>query len=541
MNSSQPEPIELTLRDRSRLIARDFGDFVLFQRPASPRHDMAKVGQWLFDQKLSFVDDVIATEVEVCLAVNRKFTMDRLFELQEIEFGETFDALRRHHELPILIDEAHDDWDAIQSHTGLSQTQYLERLLGSSLSVAMTGFIPGFVYLGGLPKELQVPRKRNPATHTQRGTFAIGGRYAGVYSLPSAAGWNCIGRIAPPLFDEASLPPVSVSAGDSITLRRVDAAEFERLNSRPKLTPTKNDNLTNANHGRLRFEHVGLLSMIQDRGRTGHAWFAIPRCGPMDATSAEMANVILGNDIESPVLEFHFLAPKIRFLSDATVCLTGADMGWEVDGKLVGRAQTVSIPSGSLLTGTVARDGCRSYMAIHGEIQTRRSFGSAATYTPAGFGGNAGKAFSTGDELCWSRALSPLFPLQVDLKTAVADAELPCVAGPEFKMMDAVSQDAIFREEFCITPKSDRMGARLDGPTLSITDHAMLDSVPLLPGMIQLTPQGQLIVVLQDGQTTGGYPRVGYLDCRSVEQLNQTKLGQPFRFCQVEADQKAHP
>ena len=536
MNSSPPKPIKLKLRDGSQILARDFGDFVLLQRPAGPLHDMAKVGQRLFDQKLSFADEVIATEVEVCLSVNDQFTPESFFELQEIELGETLDDRIQHHELPIQIDSNHDDWNAIESHTGLSQEQYLARLLESRLSVAMTGFTPGFVYLGGLPNELHVPRKSNPSTHTDPGTFAVGGRYAGVYSLPSAAGWNCIGRIAAPLFSETSLPPVSIGVGDTISLRPVDTTKFERLRQNANQTPTVDETpITGADHGLLRFEHPGLLSMIQDRGRTGHAWYAIPPSGYMDATSAEMANVILGNDADGPVLEFHFLAPKIRFLSGATVCLTGADFGWEVDGKKIGRAQTVSVSRGSLLSGAVARDGCRAYMAIHGEIQTRRSFGSAATYTPARFGGNGGGAFASGDELRWTKALSPLFPLQVDIKTAVADSELSCIPGPEFEFMDAASQQSLFRDDFCITPQSDRMGARLDGPTLSTTGHEMLDSVPLLPGMIQLTPRGQLIVVLQDGQTTGGYPRVAYLDRRTVEQLNQTKLGQPFRFRQVEA------
>lgn len=532
MSFSPPEQVDLRLSDGSQIEAQLFGDFVLLRRPAGFDNDMAKVGQRLFDQQFGFVDEVIGTEIEVLLAVNEHFEPNDLWQLESMDFHRSASLPAQHHQLPILIDEDHADWEVIENHTRLPQTEYLKRLFNARLSVAMTGFLPGFVYLKGLPPELQVPRKSSPATHTDAGTFAIGGRYAGVYSLPSAAGWNCIGRIAAQLFCETSLPPVSVSVGDTIELRRVDAAEFAGLRGdKAKSISSEHAFVDVGQQGGLRFEHPGLLSLIQDRGRVGHAWYAIPQGGSMDATSAETANIILGKDAASPVLEFHFLAPRIRFLSEANICLTGAEMGWVVNGEPVKRGQTLSVTSGDLLSGVSASNGCRGYMAIRGVIEARKSFGSASTYTAAAFGGNAGKAFAIGDELRWSKPTDPLFPLKLKIETGVCAEELLWVPGPEFSVLDEQSQNAIFLEPFCINPKSDRMGARLDGPRLSTQGSGqMTDSVPLLSGMLQLTPTGQLIVVLQDGQTSGGYPRVGYLNRQAVEQLNQTKIGDPFRF-----------
>jgi len=529
MTSSPPEPSELTLSDGSKLEARCFGDFVLLQRETSSESSLALVGRAIFERSFDFVDEVIATEVEICLAVNQHFEPQRLCEIEQLAFGGAATTSQRH-ELSILIDQQHEDWDAIEEHSGLSKSEYIERLLDCRLSVAMTGFIPGFIYLKGLPVELQIPRKSNPATRTRPGTFAIGGKYAGVYSLPSAAGWNCVGRIAEKLLDETALPPVNLGVGDSVSLRRIDQAEFNRLTTNAAIRETTNASRIGDDFGKLEFEHPGTLSLIQDQGRTGHAWYAIPRSGPLDPTSAQLANTIVGNPLSAPIIECHFTAPRIRFATEAMVCLTGADMSWNIDGSPVETNSTVSVTAGGLLSGSAATDHCRAYIAIHGQIETTCSFGSAATYVHAKFGGNGGKALAAGDGLRWRKPSRPVVPLQLKFDRPSSDSRLQLQPGPEFDWLDAASAKAISAAGFSISRNSDRMGARLDGPQLSTNGKRLSDSVTLLPGMIQLTPQGQLIVVLQDGQTTGGYPRIGYLNPQAIELLNQTTIGQPFRF-----------
>ena len=133
-----------------------------------------------------------------------------------------------------------------------------------------------------------------------------------------------------------------------------------------------------------------MLAMVQDRGRTGLAYFAIPRSGAMDLSSADLANTILGNSPQSPVIECHFAAPTIRFNSAATICLTGANMQWRIDGQKAARDRTIEIQSGSELTGTAAKKGCRAYIGIGGEIKTTTNFESSACYMPGNLGGNEG-------------------------------------------------------------------------------------------------------------------------------------------------------
>lgn len=524
---SQSKISELTIGGKFPVQAKDFGDFVILKGPSN----LAGFGRSIFEAELEFVDEVIATETEICLAVNDQYDAQRLQELESLKFnGAQSDSST--HEFGIWFSNEFDDWELICDHTGLSKEDYISRLLGCELTIAMTGFLPGFVYLNDLPTELHVPRKTNPATWTLPSTLAIGGKYAGIYSLPSAAGWNCVGRIAERIFDRDKLPPLSVSQGDKVKLKQIDEAAF--MNSDFTSIAEKNVTCSIGGSGSLTFLKPGMLTTVQDRGRKGLAYFAIPGGGAMDFEAAELANVILGNTQNTAVIECHYVAPSIRFDTAATICLTGANMKWQIDGTKVKRNQTIEVSAESLLTGSAATKGCRAYIGIAGEIQTSTSFGSASCYMPANFGGNGGLPFYSGDKLHWNLPAQDPVPLQLNLKSVGQDGPLDFLPGPEFDWLDDESKKVLFTEPFQITPLSDRMGTRLAGPNLSTKGKVLADSVPLLPGMIQLTPSGQCIVVLQDGQTTGGYPRIGYLNSRIVRQLNQTRNGHPFLFRMAE-------
>jgi len=117
----------------------------------------------------------------------------------------------------------------VTDYTKLSRADYIERLLQTELTVAMFGFLPGFVYFQGLDKSLHVPRKTSPTSRTSPNAFAIGGPYAGVYSLPSPAGWNVLGQIPWSLLQTNKLPPMALQPGDKITLTRVDEEEFTAM------------------------------------------------------------------------------------------------------------------------------------------------------------------------------------------------------------------------------------------------------------------------------------------------------------------------
>ena len=525
MTSSRNETTELTLNDGSTIRLLDFGDFFLLRGTADLDGQIARLGRAIFQRGFNFIDEVIVTEVEICLLLNDQYEPNLLGQIGELELSDSAGIKSKKHELGIWFSDDFDDWSLISRHTGLTKDQYIEQLLQCKFTVAMLGFLPGFVYLNGLPDELHVPRKSSPATRTSPNTFAIGGKYGGIYALSSAAGWNCVGRIGETILDVDQLPPLTVSQGDSVSLKRVDESEYSLVTTRCK------DDSRHAEHQpSFRIEKPGTLTLIQDSGRVGLAFYAIPRGGPLDLSAANLANSVLCNAVDAAVIECHFVPPEITFEADATLCLTGANMNWCIDGTKVKRHRTIEIQAGSRLTGSPANDGCRGYIGIRGSIKTQTTFGSASCYMPGKFGGNHGEPLKRGDFVRWAEPDTPMFPVRLDLTTGSLDKPLRFIPGPEFDWLNAKSKRLISSSSFAIERNSDRMGARLDGPKLSTGERQMSDSVPLLPGMIQLTPHGQCIVVLQDGQTTGGYPRIGYLDSANVERLNQIPIGRSFSF-----------
>ncbi|MEM9413499.1 MAG: carboxyltransferase domain-containing protein, partial [Planctomycetota bacterium] len=137
-------------------------------------------GHTVFHRNFNFIKEVIVTEAEVCLKFNSGASKQYLDEIAKLEFRgvETSDR-KEPIEIPVLFSDSTESWEAISSFTGLGREQYIEKLLECDLKVAMLGFLPGFVYLDGLPKSLQVPRKANPDRRIGANSFAIGGRYAG--------------------------------------------------------------------------------------------------------------------------------------------------------------------------------------------------------------------------------------------------------------------------------------------------------------------------------------------------------------------------
>jgi len=289
--------------------------------------------------------------------------------------------------------------------------------------------------------------------------------------------------------------------------------------------------MASESENRLTVLAPGLQTLLQDEGRTGLAFYAIPSSGPLDPHSADLANALLCNPPSAPILECHFVPPRLRFESPASICLAGAHMQWTIDGRPVKRQAVLNIEAGGVLAGSPASEACRGYIAIAGEIQTERTFGSAACYPLAAFGGNQGKPLAAGDIVCWQPPSEPIAPLQFAQKSnEPAENMLELMVGPEFDWLTPKSRTKLLAEPFAITPDSNRMGARLAGPKLSTGDRALNDSVPLLPGMVQLPPSGHCIVVLQDGQTTGGYPRIGYIAPNELARFNQIPLGREFGF-----------
>lgn len=256
----------------------------------------------------------------------------------------------------------------------------------------------------------------------------------------------------------------------------------------------------------------GLMTSIQDFGRKGLSFFAIPGAGVMDENAARIALLLLGLPEDHPLIECTAIAPSLRFHGAVRLAISGADFGWQLNGQPVSPNSIVDINDGDVLQGYQARQGFRGYIALDGALRVKKILGSYATYMPAALGGFSGRLLQRGDVLAWDS-------WQIEKNT------FDIYAGPEFASLSANSQERLKNISYELSPDSNRMGLRLRGPLLSAEYFQLTDSRPVLPGFLQLPPSGQPIIVLQDGQTTGGYPRIAYLARPDLGRLNQIHLG----------------
>jgi antagonist of KipI len=276
---------------------------------------------------------------------------------------------------------------------------------------------------------------------------------------------------------------------------------------------------------------AGRWTTIQDRGRRGSERFGIPPGGAADWFAAAVANRLVGNLKDAALLECTASGPTLRFESDAVVALTGGDCAASVTW------QTQSVPRGGTLELGAIAPGLRTYAAIRGGIDVPIVLGSRSFCQRGAFGGGFGRPLMAADRFAIGGTVEapPLAkPWPVSHRLPVRGPwEVRVMGGPH---LEAFGGDALARltDVACrVTPDIDRMGMRLDTPSLRLRAGEIL-TTPLTAGAIQVTPSGGLIVLLVDHQTTGGYPVIATVIAADLPLLAQARPGDTVRFRQVD-------
>ncbi len=274
----------------------------------------------------------------------------------------------------------------------------------------------------------------------------------------------------------------------------------------------------------------GLYSTIQDNGRFGFRKFGVPTSGAMDQQSANLANHLLNNPTSAAVLEMTMVGPKLIFSASSLIVITGADMSPKINEKEISLNMVVAVSKGDILSFGTLRCGLRSYLAVKGGFQTERVMNSHSFYRPV----TIENVIKKGDRLPLSpfKSVQNLFASVKADKSLFDSSPLPCFKGPEFDFLE--SGKTIFTENFSVGNENNRMGYRLHGKPLRYpANYSMLTSA-VLPGTIQLTPSGQLIALMRDCQTTGGYPRILQLTQESLDRLGQKKTSDLVSFTLID-------
>lgn len=298
---------------------------------------------------------------------------------------------------------------------------------------------------------------------------------------------------------------------------------------------------------------AGILTTVQDLGRVGYQAYGVVVGGAMDAYALRVGNILVGNDAHAAGLECTWNGPTLLFLADAIVAITGGDLAPTLDGEAMPMWRSVTVHKGSVLALNQAGAGVRAYLCIRGGIDVPHVMGSRATYVRGTIGGYDGRALQRGDRLrvytreCISPQASQmhtkqsLHPELIPTYTSSVIARV--ILGPQEKAFTPASIEAFLRERYRITPQSDRMGYRLEGPKLSHVNATDMITDATVMGAVQVPMSGDPIVLMADRQTTGGYPKIATVISVDLGLLAQVKPNDTVRFCAIsvqEAQQLWH-
>jgi biotin-dependent carboxylase-like uncharacterized protein len=290
---------------------------------------------------------------------------------------------------------------------------------------------------------------------------------------------------------------------------------------------------------RLTIEASTPLCLLQDAGRFGVRHLGVTQGGATDWRSMSWANWLLGNNLDAAVIEITLGGFTVVAEQDCVLALAGADLGAQVDGEALAPWRSFRLHKGQRLQLTQPLLGARAYLAAPGGFDAPKVLGSAATVVREALGGldGRGRALSQGANLGYSgNSVMLLRELTADQRPDLnLNAPLDLVLGAQIGEFSGQSLFDAFNSTWSLDSRADRMGIRLLGTALQYQGKPMIsEGIPL--GAVQVPPDGQPIVLLNDRQTIGGYPRLGALTPLALARLAQCLPGAQVRLRPVVQD-----
>ncbi|MBF4994282.1 5-oxoprolinase/urea amidolyase family protein [Arthrobacter gandavensis] len=442
-------------------------------------------------------------------------------------------------ELPTIYDG--EDLDDVARLTGLGSAQAVVQAHAAALwTAAFCGFAPGFAYLTGGGRQLEVPRREEPRTTVPAGAVALAGEYSAAYPGVSPGGWQLIGRTSAALWDLEREFPALISPGTRV--RFVPVRERVQV-SEPaaQQTPRAGAHATGTGTGTepvfrpaATVLAAGPLATVQDLGRPALSHIGVSRSGAADRSALLRANRLTGNPPGAAGLEVLFGGLHLRAEQDLVLAVTGAAAPLRIvlpDGaeRTAGVDRAFVLRAGCHLALGAPAAGLRSYVGFRGGLQATPVLGSRSTDTLAGLG---------------PRPLRPgdLLGVGGDPGTAVghpetppplpgeATTELRYIPGPRQDWFGAEGTSAFESRTWTVGERSNRVGIRFEGEALTDRETGELASEAVLPGSVQVPPSGLPILFLADAPVTGGYPVIGVVVEADLDTAAQLRPGSAVRF-----------
>lgn len=296
----------------------------------------------------------------------------------------------------------------------------------------------------------------------------------------------------------------------------------------------------------------GTLATIQDLGRSGHQNLGIIVSGAMDTHALKIANIIVGNNEEEACIEITMRGTSFLFQQDTLIAITGGDLRPMVNNINIPQWRPVLIKANSIVKFKGNITGLRSYLSVSGGYDIQKKLGSKSTYLRAEFGGYNGRAFEQDDVIHVNQFSLKHQEIQKTLEKETADFKtttwhvrpifygrnkkvntIRFIEGNEYTWFSEEAHTYLEKEIFKIENSSDRMGYRLMGKPLHKKTQKEMISEAIINGTVQISNDGNPIVLLADRQTTGGYPRIAQIITADIYKFGQLKPNDKIKFKKI--------
>lgn len=284
----------------------------------------------------------------------------------------------------------------------------------------------------------------------------------------------------------------------------------------------------------IRVLKPGMLTTVQDLGRVGYQSQGFSVAGVMDVRSFKIANLLVDNPENEPVLEFTLIGPTLEFTSDTIIAITGGNFNPTINGEPAPMYTAIYMHRGDVLKFGSAITGSRGYISFSSYLKVPTVMGSRCTNMKSSLGGFKGRKLQTDDFILFriKRRYLPYF-LSRTLKPDDMDQQqvtLRVVMGPQDSAFTREGIQTFLSSTYTVTNEFDRMGCRLDGPFIASKNGSDIISDGICFGSVQVPSHGKPIVLLADRQTTGGYAKIATVASVDIPKLVQRKTDDKIRF-----------
>ncbi len=400
---------------------------------------------------------------------------------------------------------------------------------GQNYKVYMMGFLLGFPYMGEVDDRIAMPRKTTPRPLVESGSVGIAGNQTGIYPLNSPAGWQIIGKTPLHLVDFSRENPFLLKTGDTVNFQAISKEEFGILQQKESEKTTKTTEIIE--NPDISVLKAGVFSTFQDRGRAGFRMHGVPSSGAMDTMAHHLANALLGNPKNAATIECTMGGLQVQFHTKTVIAVTGAGNLW-INEKAVALYQVHTVFENDTVEIRFTNQGLWTYLAVKGGFATESIMHSRSAVPKIKIGELLKKGMGLNLEK-ETFTQKPKTNLEIKIPNFEKHKTIRMIEGQEIDWIGSESRELLYNQAFRLSNRCDRMAYVLEGKALELVIKKELLSTAVTAGTVQLTPNGQLIVLMNDCQTTGGYPRIGQVAAVDLSVLAQLKPSDTIDFHRI--------